>query len=315
MSNAKIPVLLTGPLPQYTVDRLEAEFDLRKLWLAVDKAGFLKDACRDVRAVATRSMNGADAALIEALPKLEIISTFGVGLDAVDFDAARRRGIRITNTPGVLTTDVSDFVIGQIFASARRIAEGDHFVRDGRWPKGNLPNATRVRGKTVGVVGFGNIGQAVAARAEALGLRVRYQGPRRKPGVSYPYHADVADLARHCEFLVLCCPLLPETQGLVNAKVLEALGPKGYVINVARGPVVDTAALVAALREKRIAGAALDVFDDEPNVPPELIGLDNVVLTPHIAGGTDETRNEIGDLMMANLKAHFAGTELLTPAL
>jgi hydroxypyruvate reductase len=172
----------------------------------------------------------------------------------------------------------------------------------------------RIRGRTVGIVGMGAIGRSVAKRATALGMQVRYQGPRRKAELTYAYETDVAALARESDFLVLCCPLSAETKGLVGAAVLTALGPEGFLINVARGPVVDTQALVAALRAKTIAGAALDVFDDEPEVPAELLVFDNVVLTPHIAVTTEETRNDVGDLMVANLRAHFAGKKDLPAA-
>jgi hydroxypyruvate reductase len=310
----KPAVLVTGLLPQTTLDKLAAEFDLRKLWEAPDRAVYLRDACKEVRGVATRSMVGADAALIDALPKLEIVATFGVGLDAVDFAAARRRKLRIAHTPGVLTDEVGDFVIGLIFALGRRIVQGDRFVRALSWPKSQFPTSVRIRDKTVGIVGMGAIGRAVAKRATALGLKVRYQGPRRKAELTYAYEPDVAALARDSDFLVLCCPLSPETKGLAGAAVLTALGPSGFLINVARGPVVDTPALVAALRAKTIAGAALDVFDDEPDVPPELLVFDNIVLTPHIAVATEETRNDIGDLMIANLRAHFAGKKDLPSA-
>jgi len=311
---SKPVVLVTAPLPPPILAKLAAEFELRKLYEAPDRAAFLRDACADVRGMATRSTFGADAALIDALPKLEIISTFGVGIDTVDFAAARRRGLRVTNTPGVLTDEIADFVIGVMFALARRIVQGDRFVRAGSWPSGVLPNAARVRGKTVGIVGLGSIGRAVAVRAEKLGLRVCYQGPRRKPDVPYAYHADLVALAEAADFLVLCCPLTAETKGLVSDRVLVALGPTGFLINVARGPVVDTPALIRTLKAGGIAGAALDVFDDEPNVPPELTVFDNVVLTPHIAVATEETRTDIGDLMLANLRVHFAGKKELPSA-
>jgi lactate dehydrogenase-like 2-hydroxyacid dehydrogenase len=312
---SKPVVLVTGPLPPATIARLAAEFDLRRLWEAPDRAAFLRESCQDVRGVASRSMVGADAALIDALPKLEIVATFGVGLDAVDFDAARRRKLRVAHTPGVLTDEVGDFVIGLIFALGRRIVQGDRFVRALSWPKSEpFPTSTRIRDKTVGIVGMGAIGRSVATRAMALGLQIRYQGPRRKPDLSYAYEPDVTALARDVDFLVVCCPLSPETKGLIGPAVLTALGPSGFLINVARGPVVDTPALVAALRAKTIAGAALDVFDDEPQVPPELLVFDNVVLTPHIAVATEETRGDVGDLMIANLRAHFAGEKDLPSA-
>src|SRR5581483_94290 len=208
-----------------------ALFDLRKLWEAPDRERFLREQCGEVRGIATRSMVGADAKLIAALPKLEIVATFGAGLDAVDFDAARRRGLRVAHTPGVITEEAADFVIGLVFALGRRIVEGDRFVRAGQWEKTPFPTSTRVRGKTLGIVGLGSIGRAVATRAAALGLDVRYQGPSRKADVPYAYDRDVLSLARAADFLVLTCPLNAQTKGVVNAAVLEALGPRGYLIN------------------------------------------------------------------------------------
>jgi hydroxypyruvate reductase len=311
---AKPVVLVTGPLPPATLDKLAGLFELRKLWEAPDRERFLHEQAHDVRGVATRSMVGADAKLIDALPKLEIVATFGAGLDAVDFDVAQRRGLRVAHTPGVITEEAADFVICLIFALGRRIVQGDRFVRSGQWAKSQFPTSTRVRGKTLGIVGLGSIGRAVAERATKLGLSVRYQGPNRKADVPYEYERDLLALALASDFLVLTCPLNAQTKGSVNAAVLEALGPKGFLINVARGPVVDTPALIAALTAKVIAGAALDVFDDEPQVPAELMTLDNVVLTPHIAVVTDETRADMGDLMIANLEAHFQGKKDLPSA-
>jgi lactate dehydrogenase-like 2-hydroxyacid dehydrogenase len=306
-------LLLTGPLYPELTARLDAEFATVKPYLAADPRAVLAEATPRIRAIATRGMVGADAALIARLPKLEIIACFAVGTDKIDLAAARARGIRVTNTPDVLTEDTADFGIAMIFALARRIVEGDRFIRAGQWLKGGLPSSTRVHGKRLGIVGLGRIGEGIARRAGAFAMEIAYTGPRAKPEKPWRFVPDVAELAHGSDFLVLCCPGGPATRHLVDAGVLEALGPKGMLVNIARGSVVDEAALIAALAEKKIAGAALDVFSDEPNVPPTLLALDNVVLAPHIASTTEETRAAMGELVYANLAAHFAGRPLLSP--
>jgi hydroxypyruvate reductase len=213
----------------------------------------------------------------------------------------------------VLTEDTADFAIGAIFALARRIVEGDRFIRAGRWGREVLPSSVRVRGKRLGIVGLGRIGLGIARRAEAFAMTIAWHGPRPKPEVPYRYVADIAELARECDFLVLTCPGGSATHHLVDAGILAALGPRGMLVNIARGSVVDEAALLDALRGKTIAGAALDVFADEPAVPEGFHALDNVVLTPHIASTTAETRAAIGDLLFANLEAHFAGKAVPSP--
>ena len=242
---------------------------------------------------------------MDRFPKLEIISIFGVGCDAVDLAAARARGVVVTNTPDVLTEDTADYAMALLLALARRIAEGDRFVRAGRWLKGPLPNSSRVHGRKLGIVGLGRIGAAAAARARAFSMDVHWHGPRPKPDVPYVYHNDLVELAETVDFLLLTCPGGPETHAIINGEVLTKLGPNGFLINIARGSVVDELALIHALSTNAIAGAALDVFPDEPRVNPALTMFENVILEPHIASTTVETRRAIGDLMVANLIAHF----------
>jgi lactate dehydrogenase-like 2-hydroxyacid dehydrogenase len=245
--------------------------------------------------------------------KLELVSVFGVGADKVDLAAAKARGIRVTNTPDVLTEDTADYGIGLLLALARKIVHGDRFVRDGQWQHGLLPNSTRVHGKRLGIVGLGRIGAAVAQRALAFAMEVSYTGPRAKSDLPYRSFDNPKTLAAHVDFLILTCPGGPETAGLVDAELLRALGPEGMLVNIARASVVDETALIAALAHGTIKAAALDVFPDEPNVSDALLALPNVIVEPHIASTTVETRKAIGDLVLANVKAHFSGQGVLTP--
>ncbi len=310
---SRVDVLMVAPLPKPIVEPLEAEFTVHRLWQAVDRNRFLGEVADTVRGIATSGMDGADAALIGALPKLEIISCFGVGVDPIDLDAAATHKVIVTNTPDVLTDDVADLALALALAVTRRVAEGDRFVRAGRWLRGNLPLGARMAGRTAGIVGLGRIGQATARRAEACGMTVVYHGPRQKPDQPYRYYDDLKAMAADADILILTCPGGAATQHMVDAAILEALGPKGMLINVARGSVVDQPALVRALESGGLAGAGLDVFEHEPEVPQALIGLDNVVLLPHLGSATVETRQAMCDLVVENLRRHFAGQPVLTP--
>jgi hydroxypyruvate reductase 2 len=229
----------------------------------------------------------------------------------VDLGLAKGRGVIVTNTPDSITEDVADLAMGLIVAVMRRIAEADRFVRAGKWKAGVFPPGSGLGGKTCGIIGLGAIGKGIAKRAEAFGMSVCYHGPRRKEGATYAYYPDLVSLARESDCLVVACTSTPETRNLVNSRILDALGPDGYLINIARGPIVDEQALIAALREKRIAGAGLDVFWDEPRVPAELAAMEQVVLAPHIGSTTREIREERGAKLLANLRAHFAGKSVL----
>jgi lactate dehydrogenase-like 2-hydroxyacid dehydrogenase len=267
-----------------------------------------------IRAIATEANRGASGALIEALPKLEVIAVFGVGTDSIDLAAARERSIAVTNTPGILTDEVADLAIGLMLASARQILFADRYVREGIWAsKGPIPLGRSVGGKTMGVLGLGGIGRAIADRGAALRMRVLYQGPRRKPDAPYEYLSDPVELARQSDYLMVACKGGPDTRHLVSAAVIEALGPQGTLINVARGSVVEERALIAALAQNRLGHAALDVFESEPDPSPALLALPNVIVQPHHGSATVETRTAIGALMIDNLSAHFAGRPLLTP--
>ncbi|WP_035053438.1 2-hydroxyacid dehydrogenase [Andreprevotia chitinilytica] len=309
---SKPDVIVTSPLLPSLMDAVERDFNALKLWLAPDRAAFLREHAATARGIVTTSFMGVDAALMAALPKLEIITNFGVGYDAIDIAAAKAQGVVVTNTPDVLCEGVADCAMALLLAVSHRICEADRYVRAGRWTKGTFPLGVSPAGKLCGIVGMGGIGRAVAKRAEAFGMRIAYHGPRQKDDLAYPFYADLEALARDADYLVLALPGGDETRHTVDARILKALGPTGFVINIARGSVMDEAALVAALQTGELGGAGLDVFEDEPKVPEALFSMDNVVLLPHIGSATHETRKAMGDLTFANLKAWFAGEPVLT---
>ncbi len=306
-------IVVTVPLMDTVMAELAAGYTLHRLWEAPGRAEFLAEIGEPVRAIATDGAAGADAALIDALPNLEIIACCGVGIDGIDIARAREREIPVTNTPDVLTDDVADMALALLLANCRRLCAGDRFVRAGRWRDGAMALARSLGGKRVGIVGLGRIGRAVAARTAAFGCRLAYHGPRRKPDVDHEYYPDLVEMARACDFLVVTCTGGAATRGLVGRAVIDALGADGGLINVSRGSVVDQPALVEALAAGRLGSAALDVFADEPDVPEPLLTMDNVVLQPHMGSATEETRGAMGRLVIDNLAAHFAGRPLLTP--
>ncbi len=309
----KPEVLEMGPMYPATQAALEEAFTVHKLWLAPDRDALIASLAPRITAVASSGKAGIDAATIAKLPKVKIISHFGVGVDTVDTEAAKKHGVTVTNTPDVLTEDVADIAIALLLATVRKVAVGDRYVREGKWLKGSMPLTDTIQGKTLGVVGLGRIGRAIARRAEAFNLKIAYQGPRKKSDVSWPYFADPVALAKEVDFLVAACPGGPATEGVVSKAVIEALGPQGVFLNISRGSVADQPALVAALKEGKLGGAGLDVFSDEPKVPEELFAMDNVVLQPHVGSATHPTRKAMGQLVIDNLAAFFAGKPLLTP--
>jgi lactate dehydrogenase-like 2-hydroxyacid dehydrogenase len=309
-----IDVLSIGSFPEATNAELAKRFAVTRHFHRPAPDALDAELRGRIRGIATEANRGADRALIMGLPKLEVISIFGVGTDNVDLAAAHERNAPVTNTPGILTAEVADLAIGLMLASARQIIFADGYVRDGSWGlKGPIPLGRSVGGKTLGVLGLGGIGRAIADRGAAFRMRVIYSGPRRKGDAPYDYVADPVELARQSDYLMVACKGGPDTRHLVSAAVIEALGPKGTLINVARGSVVDETALVAALAEGRLGHAALDVFESEPVPSPEVLKLPNVIVQPHHGSATLETRIAIGQLMIDNLSAHFAGLPLLTP--
>ena len=309
----KPEILVLVPIYAPTLAALEREYTVHRLWTARDPDALVKEASGRVRGVVTTGSSGMSSSLIEALPRLEIIGCMGTPRGTVELAAAKGRGVIVTNTPDSITRDVADLAMGLIVAVMRRIVEADRFVRAGRWPSGLLPPGSGLGGKICGISGLVAIGRGIAKRAEAFGMSVCYHGPRRKEDAAYAYYPDLLGLARESDCLVVSCTSTPESRNLVNARILDALGPDGYLINIARGPIVDQQALIAALREKRIAGAALDVFWDEPRVPAELARMEQVVLTPHIGSNILEIREERGAKVLANLRAHFSGQPVLNP--
>ncbi|MBC7702595.1 MAG: 2-hydroxyacid dehydrogenase [Rhodoferax sp.] len=305
-------ILVVAKLWPAYMDMLREAFIVHDRSHVEDPAQFAGLAAR-IRGIAASGEAKVPESLIQQLPALEIISVFGVGYDGVDVAVARAHGVPVTNTPDVLTDDVADLGVALMLSIARRIPQADKFVRAGLWPNGPFPLARKVSGARLGIVGLGRIGQAIAQRAEPFGMSIAYTTRNKKPGCQYAYYPDAEALAHAVDFLIVITPGGAATRGLIDAKVLAALGPKGYLINVARGSVVDQPALVHAVTTGLIAGAALDVFADEPQVPAELRAHENVVLTPHMASGTWETRRAMANLALDNLRAHFAGRPLLTP--
>ena len=308
----KPDLILTAKGHQGTQKRMEQEFELIKLWEQLDRAATLKAAAPKIRALAHTGHSKVDAALMDALPKLEIIANFGVGVDQIDLDAAKQRGIIVTNTANVLNDCVADCAMALVLNTLRKFPQADKYLRAGRWKTdGTYPFTTSLGGKTLGILGLGRIGEEIARRAQALKMNIRYHNRNRKD-VPYAYDPDVVTLAKNSDVLVAITPRGPETNKLVNAQVLDALGPQGYFVNVARGSVVDQPVLLKYLQEGKIAGAGLDVYYDEPNVPAEFFGLDNAVLLPHMASATNETRTAMGALQIENIMLHLSGKVVKT---
>jgi len=309
----EVEILSLGPFYAPAFELMEREFTVHKLWQAKDPAALMAEVGARIRGIQAMHANKTDTKLMDALPKLEIIACFGVGVDGVDLQAARQRGLIVTNTPEVLNECVADLAMGLTLATVRRISLGDRFVRAGSWLKGPLPFARKVGGKTMGILGYGRIGKAIARRAEAFGMHIVYHGRKAQPGVAHKYYASLTEMARDCDVLMVICPGGAATHHIVNAEVMQALGPEGTLINVARGSVVDEQALVKALAEGALGAAGLDVFESEPKVPEALFAMDQVVLQPHVASATHETRMAMGVLTADNLRAHFCGKPVLTP--
>ncbi len=304
-------IIVTAPLPPFLYDPLKADYRCHDYAQAVDKSAFLAACGTSIRGLVQGGGTVTPTTLLDALPALEIISVFGVGYDGVPVDHCRKRGIKVTNTPDVLTDDVADVAVALIMMTGRGFVRLNRFVQAGEWLKRGPELTTKLGGRTVGILGLGRIGKAIAERVSAMGMKVAYTG-RKPQDVPYRFLPDLKALAGAADFLVVACPGGAATKNIVNADVLAALGKKGTIVNIARGSIVDEPALVKALQDGVIKAAGLDVFADEPNIPPQLFAMDNVVLLPHVGSATHETRKAMGDLCKANLDAWFAGQPLPT---
>ena len=305
-------VLQMGALPDWDQTPLEASFILHPHYSATDKTALLASIGSDIRAIATNGGVGASAELIAACPKLEVISIYGVGFDAVDLAACNARGIKVANTPDVLTDDCADLAVGMMLALARGIVKAEAWARSGEWTKASFPLQRRVTGMKAGILGLGRIGVEVGKRLEGFGMDIAYSA-RTAKDTPYTFIADPVALAERSDVLIVTALSNAETRHLVSAKVLAALGPNGLLVNISRASIIDETALLEALEAGQLGGAALDVFEGEPHLNPRFLALPNVLLQPHHASGTLETRRAMGQLMRENLTAHFAGKPLLTP--
>ena len=314
---SKVNILQIGPYPDWDVEALSQNFILHPYYAAEDKRAFIAECASSIRGVATRGDRGLSRELMESLPHLEIIAVYGVGYDAVDLDAARERNIRVTNTPDVLTKDVADFGVAMMLAASRGIIGGENWVRSGDWSKkGMYPLKTRVFGKRVGILGLGRIGSAVATRCAAFEMDIAYSDLEAKEGADeWTYVKDPRALAERSDYLFVTTTGGAATKHIVNEEVIGALGPEGMLINISRASNIDEQALLKALEDKSLGYAAVDVFEGEPKLNPRFLELDNVMLQPHQASGTVETRKEMGRLVRENLEAYFGGRELLTPVI
>ena len=310
----KPDILYFGSFPDATAAELSRHYNAHHYVKLPDPNDIPADLAKTIRAIAAEANRGVTRAVLDKLPNVEMIAVFGVGTDAVDLKAAKERGIPVTNTPDIIGPEVADLAIGLMLASARQIIFADHYARSGDWArKGPLPLGRSVANKTCGVIGLGGIGRAIADRATAFRMRVLYNATRAKKDVPYTFVGDLVELARQSDFLMVACKGGPETRHLVSRDVIDAVGPAGTLINVARGSVVDEEAMIDALTHKRLGFAALDVFESEPDFDKRLLDFPNVILQPHQGTAAIETRIAMGQLLLDNLAAHFERKPLLTP--
>ncbi|MEM1286996.1 MAG: 2-hydroxyacid dehydrogenase [Pseudomonadota bacterium] len=313
----KPDILQVGPYPEWDQAPLDQAFTTHKFFEAPDQGAFLERVGESVRGIATRGELGASKDMISACPNVEVISVYGVGYDAVDLDACKARGIRVTNTPDVLTKDVADLGVAMMLAQSRAVLAADTWVRDGSWAaKGLFPLQSRVWGKRVGILGLGRIGLEVGKRVAAFDMDVAYSAQSEKlEARDWTFIPDPVELARRSDILFVTLAASSATRHIVNRDVIDAVGPEGMIVNISRASNIDEDALIAALESGRLGSAALDVFEGEPALDPRFLKLPNVLVQPHHASGTVETRKAMGKLVRDNLSAHFAGEPLLSPVL
>lgn len=297
---------------QFVKLRPEVQVELEKQYRVHWKDKF-DEVKAVVRGAVTNGHSGPPPDMIDQMPKLEVIASASVGYDGIPVEYARSKGIPVTNTPDVLNDDVADLAIALMIMTARRLVASDRYVREGKWPAGGeYPLAQKASGKRVGILGMGRIGREIGKRATAMNNTVAYHSRNPVADVPYQHYPSLVELAKNSDFLIVIIPATPQTNKIVSKDVIEALGPSGILVNVARGAVVDEDALVNALKSGKLGGAGLDVFVNEPQVPPVLFGMDNVVLEPHVGSATHETRRAMSQLVLDNLDAWFAGKPLLT---
>ena len=299
-------ILMNGRLLPALEQQLAQDYDLHPLWKETDPDTFLAQHGAEFEGLVTSARVGATAALIEALPALKVISSFGVGYETIAIAEAQQRHIPVGYTPEVLNDCVADTAMGLLIDVARGMSASDRYAREKKWLKAPYPLTTRVSGKRLGIVGLGRIGQVIARRASGFDMDIRYHNRKPNPALPYVYEPSLAALASWCDFLVVASAGGAETKHLISRDILQALGPRGFLINISRGSVIDEEALIEALEQNLIAGAGLDVYEDEPNIPERLLALDNAVLLPHLASATHETRQAMADLVMDNLRSFFS---------
>ena len=309
-----LDVLMPSDGMSVVADLIAARLPLHRLWLEPDPDAWFAEWGPKVRAVASNGHQVTiDSAFMGRLPRLEIVASFGVGYEHIDAEWAGEHGIIVTHTPGVLDDEVADTAMGLTIMTVRRLPQAERFLRAGEWEKSGFPLTASLRGRTMGVVGLGRIGKAIAERAKCFGLEIVYHGRRQQPGLPYRFFSSAVEMAKACDILVAAAPGGSETRHIVNADVLRALGPNGVLVNVARGSLVDERALIEALQTGTILAAGLDVYENEPHVPPELLALDNAVLLPHVGSASIKTRRAMAECMVANLAAWSEGKPPLTP--
>eukprot|EP00252_Welwitschia_mirabilis_P024010 TRINITY_DN6956_c0_g1_i1.p1 TRINITY_DN6956_c0_g1~~TRINITY_DN6956_c0_g1_i1.p1 ORF type:complete len:332 (+),score=54.41 TRINITY_DN6956_c0_g1_i1:78-1073(+) len=313
MEHKNVGVLVLKPMMDYLLGVLEEKFRVYKLWPAEDPKTFLKKHGASIQAIVCTTSSIIGLELLNSLPSVEIVCTNSVGLDHIDLKECKKRNIRVADTRDVLNDEVADLALALILSTLRQVHSADRYVREGLWEtNGDFKLTTKFTGKTVGIFGLGRIGMAIAKRSEAFSCKIEYHSRSKRVDVPYTYHSSLHDLVKSSDVLVVACPLTPETWHIIDRSVLDALGPKAILVNIARGGLLDEEELVKALVEGRLGGAGLDVFENEPYVPKELFDLENVVLLPHVGCATFETRKDMADLVIHNLEAHFSNKPLLT---
>ena len=305
-------LLIMSQMPEFLISLFDETYNTHKFWLSDDKKEFLSKIKNEVDAIAVMGGTIISPDLMKSMPKLKIIGCYGVGYDAIDVDFAQANGIKVTNTPEVLNDEVADTAISLMLAVYKKIIDAEKFARNNLWINGEFPLSRKFSGTKLGIVGMGRIGKSIAKRAEGFDCKISYHS-RNKKDVAYKYFDNIEKLAEEVDTLCVITPGGKETEKLVSLEVLKSLGKKGVIINVARGSVIDQDAMIHCLKENLIAGAGLDVYNNEPNIPKELIELNNTVLLPHIGSATIETRRAMGQLVFDNVAAYFAGKELITP--